>query len=271
MTNSGSRATATNKPGAPRTKVAAPLQAYVLHRHDWSESSLILDVLTRERGRLVLVAKGAKRPTSQLRAILLPFQRLHLQLTQKHADAEIQVLRSAEWRGGDTLPRPAALLPAYYLNELLVLALPRQDAHARLFDAYGDTIRALDRAQDDATLAAALRTFELLLLRELGWLPELHHVTLTRQDLNPAGRYHLDVEAGVCALPERSEDEGLSGAMLLALDAALEHDDLEQLRQVCRAALAPLRPRLRAALHYHLGTRALRTRQLMVEVQGLLS
>ena len=63
---------------ASRISRAAPaLSAFVLHRYDWSESSLILDVFTRERGRLIVVAKGAKRPHSQLRSVLLPFQRFH--------------------------------------------------------------------------------------------------------------------------------------------------------------------------------------------------
>ena len=52
--------------------------AFLLHRYDWSESSLILDLFTREQGRVVVAAKGAKRPYSQLRSVLLPFQRLNV-------------------------------------------------------------------------------------------------------------------------------------------------------------------------------------------------
>ena len=64
--------------GAARS--TPPLLAYVLHKYDWSESSLIVELFTRAQGRIVVVAKGAKRPTSQLRPVLLPFQRLHAQL-----------------------------------------------------------------------------------------------------------------------------------------------------------------------------------------------
>ena len=63
----------------------APLQAYVLHRYDWSESSLILELFTREQGRLAVAAKGAKRPHSQLRSVLLPFQRVNITLTRSAA------------------------------------------------------------------------------------------------------------------------------------------------------------------------------------------
>jgi hypothetical protein len=54
--------------------------------YDWSETSLIVELFTRERGRVVVAAKGAKRPYSQLRPVLLPFQRLWVQLGRTPAD-----------------------------------------------------------------------------------------------------------------------------------------------------------------------------------------
>lgn len=261
-----------------RRSSAAPLNAFVLHRHDWSESSLILDVLTREQGRIVLVAKGAKRPHSQLRSILLPFQHLHLHLTHKRteSESEIHVLRSAEWCGGHTLPPAATLLSGYYLNELLILALPRQDAHPRLFDAYADTLLALQQTSapthsHTAGTAATLRAFELLLLQAMGVLPELDHITATQEAIEPEQRYRLEPEAGLCRLGELAPaHEGLSGHALLAIQAALDQGDGAALRQQCQPVLTAIRPQLRAALHYHLGTTTLRTRQLMVDVQQLL-
>jgi hypothetical protein len=85
-----------------RTSPSAPLLAYVLHRWDWSETSLIVELFTREQGRVVVAAKGAKRPTSQLRPVLLPFQPLHALLGKAPADeaAEVLNLRGAEWVGG---------------------------------------------------------------------------------------------------------------------------------------------------------------------------
>jgi len=121
-----------------RRGASAPLQAYVLHRYDWSESSLILDLFTRERGRIAVAAKGAKRPYSQLRVVLLPFQRLHIGLGRSvdEQGAEVQTLRSAEWAGGAPMPGGSALFPGFYLNELLLRLLARQDPHPALFDAY---------------------------------------------------------------------------------------------------------------------------------------
>jgi len=91
--------------------------AFVLHRYDWSESSLILEVLTRHHGRIAVVAKGAKKPSSNFRPVLLPLQPLHLAFG---GDAEIRTLKSAEWVGGHVMPSGEALLSGYYLNELLL-------------------------------------------------------------------------------------------------------------------------------------------------------
>ena len=151
---------------ATRRSAGAPQQAFVLHQWDWSETSLVVDLFTRESGRVPVVAKGAKRPTSNLRAVLLPFQRILVTLGKPAADdsTEVVVLKSAEWGGGVIMPGGAGLLAAFYMNELLMKGLPRGDAHPQLFDAYGACISALAVAGEEGA-AAVLRGFELLLLR----------------------------------------------------------------------------------------------------------
>ena len=261
---------------APRP--SSVLTGYVLHRYDWSESSLILDVLTREQGRLAVVAKGAKRPYSQLRPVLLPFQRLHITLGRvpragaepTEPASEVQTLRSAEWAGGAAMLTGAALFSGFYLNELLMRLLARSDPHAALFDAYAETLPALvsgPEGGDDGAVQAALRAFELLLLREIGVLPDLSLVTLTLQPLDAGAGYQLLPEAGVATA--QPGDAQLSGRALTTLQAALDHGSLAALQQACAASLAELRPLLRALLHYHLGSSVLRTRQVMQGVQAL--
>ena len=147
--------------------VAAPVAAYVLHRYDWSESSLIVELFTRDLGRVVVAAKGAKRPTSQLRAVLRPFQRLSATLGRTVQGAEVHNLRGAEWAGGVPMAGGDALFSAFYLNELLMKLLAREDPHPALWDAYAATLTQLGNADEPA----ALRAFELWLLREIGWLP----------------------------------------------------------------------------------------------------
>jgi DNA repair protein RecO (recombination protein O) len=151
-----------------------------------------------------------------------------------------------------------ALFPGFYLNELLMKLLAREDAHPRLFDAYADTLAAL------ADEAPALRAFELLLLRELGWLPELGVQTLTLQAVAGAARYTLHPEGGLVA-----DGDGLPGAAWVQLEAALAHGAPAALRAACAAISLPLRSPLRALLHYHLGPSKLRTRQVMLDVQKL--
>ncbi len=265
MTTAAGRA-----PGRAQAGARAPGQAaFVLHAYNWSESSLILDLFTRESGRLAVAAKGAKRPYSQLRAVLLPLQRISVTLSKPAKTAsteggEVQTLRGAEWAGGNTLPVGGALFSGYYLNELLMKLLARQDPHPALFDAYADTLNALSAGDD----SAALRAFELRLLRELGLLPDLSVVTATQAEVEPARSYQLSPETGLIAASH--ETGALSGVALLGLQAALLHGSGPALRQACVRELASLRPALRGLLHYHLGHQPLRTRAVMLEVQKLI-
>jgi DNA repair protein RecO (recombination protein O) len=261
---SAGEATAAVRPAGARS--GTPLLAYVLHHHDWSETSLIVELFTREQGRLVVAAKGAKRPTSQLRPVLLPFQPMLAHLGKVPADeqAEVRTLRSAEWMGGAPLLTASAMFPGYYLNELLLKLLARQDPHPALFDAYADTLGALARQDGAGGEAAALRAFELLLLRETGVLPDLAQVTLTAEPLQPAARYGLQAEAGVTP-----EAQGAPGAAWVAWEAALAHGSTASLRQAVAPHAAALRAPLRALLHYHLGPTPLRTRQVWQGVQRL--
>lgn len=238
--------------------------AFVLHRYDWSESSLILEVLTRAHGRVALVAKGAKRPSSNFRPVLLPLQPIRVAFG---GDGEVRTLKGAEWAGGLVMPTGDALLAGYYLNELLLRLLARDDPHPALFDAYSAAVSVLAGAQ--GALQPALRAFELLLLREIGLLPSLDMETATLAPLGPASRYNLVPEAGLAELGASDPRPGLAGAQWLALQAAL--DDAAPFGAVLRAACsAPeLKPQLRALLHYHSGVPVLRTRQLMKDLQSL--
>jgi DNA repair protein RecO (recombination protein O) len=227
-------------------RASAALQpAYLLHRYDWSESSLICDLFTRGEGRVVVAAKGAKRPYSQLRPVLMPFQRLNVGYGSRRmrgaaAEAEaseVQPLRSAEWAGGPAMLLGAAMLTGFYLNELLMKLLARHDPHPVLFDAYAQTLPALER------------------------------VTQTQQPLAPGVPHALQPESGL--VPVAPGEPGLDSEGWRALERALNEADLGALQRACLPALAELKPQLRQLLHYHLGTPRLRTRQLMVDLQNL--
>jgi len=246
------------------------IAAYVLHRYDWSESSVILDLFTREQGRIAVAAKGAKRPFSQLRSALLPFQRLNVSLGKQPAGdeaREVHTLRAAEWAGGHPMLTGSALFSGFYLNELLMKLLARHDPHAALFDVYAATVDALSGAAEAQT-QAALRAFEIVLLKEIGLLPDLATETASRRSVAADRRYLVLADAGVVET-DAEREATTSGATLVALQSALAADDLPALQRAAAGALAELRPLLRAQLHYHLGTSQLRTRQVMIEAQAL--
>jgi DNA repair protein RecO len=250
-------------------RATAPAPAYVLHRYDWSESSLILDLFSRDQGRITVAAKGAKRPYSQLRPVLLPFQRLLVVASRPAKDeaADILTLRSAEWAGGQPMLGGSALFSGFYLNELLMKLLARHDPHPLLFDAYAATLPALGAA-DDTLTQAALRAFEIVLLREIGLLPQLDEQTASGLAVAADAPYQLRPELGLVAWQQG--EAALPGARWAALQQALDHGALAELQALCAQALPALKTTLRGLLHYHLGSPRLRTRDVMIDAQQLM-
>jgi DNA repair protein RecO (recombination protein O) len=244
-------------------------QAYVLHHYDWSESSLIVDLFTRDAGRVAVAAKGAKRPTSNLRAVLMPFQRITVSFGRSARDdaaSDIHNLRGAEWGGGMPATRGEALLAGFYLNELLMKLLARDDPHPALWDAYAKTLPHLGGNEE----SPALRAFELALLAETGHLPDIARITSTQQPVETARRYVLRPEAGL--IEARGDDDAaITGAQFIALQAAVAARDLDALRTACVPLGPSLRRQLRHWLAYHLGGAPLRTREVMLELQPLLT
>ena len=245
----------------------------MLHHYDWSESSLILDVFTRHHGRIALVARGAKRPSSSLRPILLPLQNLRIAFG---GDAEIRNLRSSEWTGGHVMPTGDALLSGYYVNELLMRLLVRDDPHPALFDAYVQTVNILTQSNQhqgasDSILEVALRAFELTLLKELGWLPALDRHSSTLTELQEGEAYVLVPEGGLRAA-HADDRASLLAEQWLQLHEALEGDaSFSALLTACTHHLQALKSQLRTVLHYHCGVNTFKTRQMMMDVQSLTS
>ncbi|WP_313622319.1 DNA repair protein RecO [Achromobacter sp.] len=135
---------------------------FMLHATAWRETSLIVQTFSRDHGCVAMVAKGAKRPYSVLRPVLSAFQPLLLSWT---GNGEVKTLTRAEIAGIRPLAG-AALMSAWYMNELLLRLLPREDAHPLLFDAYD---MALQQLSNGTRAAGALRRFEWTLLRETGY------------------------------------------------------------------------------------------------------
>lgn len=228
--------------------------AFVLHSYPWRETSLIVEALTRDHGRVGLVARGAKRGTSQLRGLLSPFSALSLAWSGR---GEVRTLIRAEWTGGLVPLRGDALLAGFYLNELIVRLLARGDAHPALFGAYARALRAL--AGDEARLDLALREFEFELLREIGYLPALD-VCADGRAVAPQARYRVDPQRGLVAAGREAEAVSVSGATALAMAAG----DFAQ-----PGVAAEARAMLRLIIRYHLDGRPLNTRRILQDLREL--
>src|SRR5262245_16645862 len=142
--------------------------AFLLHHQPWRDSSRILELFTRDHGRVTLFARGVRRPASGLKAVLQPFQRI---LVSWSGRGEAGTFTAAEI-DGDLTPLPAArLMSGFYLNELLIKLVARQDSHAQLFDDYAV---ALDGLRSQPSESRVLRIFEKRLLEAVGYGVELH-------------------------------------------------------------------------------------------------
>lgn len=138
------------------------VRAYMLHASAWRETSLIVQIFTREHGNVAMVAKGAKRPYSALRPVLAAFQPLMVSWT---GAGEVKTLTRADLAGIRQLTG-RSLMSAWYMNELLLRLLPREDPHPLLYDAYDAALHALEQGE---SAAGALRRFEWTLLEETGY------------------------------------------------------------------------------------------------------
>jgi DNA repair protein RecO (recombination protein O) len=234
--------------------------SFVLHSYPFRETSLILDVFSRHHGRLAIVARGARRPRSSLRGVLLNFQPLLLSWFGK---GEVRTLHSAEWQGGQPYLQGTALMCGFYLNELLLNLLARDDPHPQLFDYYRATLSRLAHETDHA---ATLRSFEKHLLQELGYGLVLDREAVTASPIQAELCYRYVMERGPVQ-NDKGPDGGdhMTGLPVLGktmLDmAADDYSDpvtAQQSKQL-----------MRMLLNHHLGGKTLHTRELIKELQRL--
>lgn len=227
--------------------------AFLLHAYPYSETSLILEVFAREHGRLALLARGARRPRAALRGVLFAFQPLELGW---FGSGEVKTLARAEWVGGMALFKGPGLMLGYYLNELLLKLLPREDAHAVLFDAYAAALAALARG---ATEAAELRRFEKVFLKELGYGLVLDRDASGRPVAAEA-RYRYQLERGPVPEGESESGQPVSGRTLLDLAV----DDYADPRSLLES-----KQLMRHLLSHQLSGQTLQTRRVFVELQDM--
>lgn len=227
---------------------------FVLHSYPYKETSLIVDVLSREHGRIALVAKGAKRPHSQLRGVLQTFQPLSLSWSGK---GEIRTLTGAEWVGGLLPLEKGALLCGFYLNELLLKFLARDDPHPGLFQHYVTTLNQLAHGEPAPIV---LRKFERALLKQTGFSGDFSRCTGTGEAVVPEQSYVVDPERG--PRPAVPADTWPLVAGKTLLDMEME-DYADAVTQTQSKFL------MRHLLSHHLGGGQLNTRQILIDLMQL--
>ncbi|KPK07043.1 MAG: hypothetical protein AMJ64_07830 [Betaproteobacteria bacterium SG8_39] len=233
---------------------------YVLHSYAYKETSLIVEVFSRRWGRLGLLARGARRPRSAMRGLLLGFHPLRLSWS---ASAELGTLTAVEWASGRPALAGIALMCGFYLNELLLRLLPREDPHERLFDAYE---AGLARLSEGHAPAGVLRSFERRLLAELGYAPLLEQEAASGLPVDPQRSYRYEPELGPvplngeAAVPHRGGVCVVSGQTLL--DVARDDYGRPQTREEARALM-------RALIAERLPGQMLHTRNVLRELQDL--
>jgi DNA repair protein RecO (recombination protein O) len=252
-------------------------RGYVLHSYPYRETSLILQVWTEKHGRLGLVARGARRPKSAMRAVLVPFQPLSLDWFGR---GELRTLKTAEAAAPATPLAGNSLLSAFYLNELLLKLTTRDDPHEGLFAAYDEAIAALrgisrlgvrgaapvvaePSADPPRAVEPVLRQFELRLLQELGYALELAREAANGPAIVAERIYWYVLERG--AVPAGEGDTPgnavrLRGQTLIDLECGRLQDPL---------TVTQAKQLMRLLINHSLNGQELATRALVRDLQRL--
>jgi DNA repair protein RecO (recombination protein O) len=231
---------------------------FVLHSYPYKETSLIVEVFTRRQGRVGLLARGARRPRSAMRGVLLAFHPLRLTWS---ASAELGTLISVEWGGGRKVLAGTALMCGFYINELLLRLLPRDDPHEALFDSYAAALARLAECEArPAAHSAALRGFERRMLAELGYAPVLDRDAANGAAIEPGKHYAYEPERGPVETRRIDGESVVSGRTLL--DMAADNYDSTRTREQARRLM-------RSLIAERLGGQDLHTRAVLTELQDL--
>mgnify|MGYP002713087432 CR=1 FL=1 len=220
--------------------------AFILHRRDYSNSSLLLECFTEADGRFPAIAKGVKRRKQGGMGLLQPFTPLQIRCSGR---GEVKTLTHYESATSQPPLQGKSLYCGFYLNELLMRMLQRNDPHEQLFLNYSRLLHQLARTGVDE---ASLRYFELDLLEEVGYGVTLEQESASGEPVRPGTSYRYVHEQGLVAIAG-DEQEGIAGQTLIALQqrALAAAHDLQAARRLLRSIIAA-----------HLGDKPLKSREL---------
>lgn len=222
--------------------------SYVLHTRAYSETSLLVEILSQEQGRITAVARGAKRGKAKQSSLLQPFTPLQVSW---YGNGDLVTLTALEASGNRHNLNGKLAICGLYINELIVKLLPRWDSCQSLFSGYQDSL--VDLEHNAAAAQVILRKFELLLLKSLGYELQLTKDILTGRLIDADSYYSFDPVLGP-KLVYATASQAIKGESLLALEAN-DFADPKILFDIKRL--------MRSVLNYHLGSRRLVTRELL--------
>ena len=227
-------------------------EIYILHTYPFKETSLIAELFSKNHGRIPVIAKGARRPRSSLRGLLQSFQLLQATWSGR---GEIKTLHNIEWCDKFLQVDGNALICGFYINELIMRLLPREDNHKILFDFYHHTMRVL---ADGMNLEEALRRFELRLLQELGYEVPLRHDE--NGDSIIADKFYIyEAEYGASEMSKTNNGIKIYGQTLIDMAKDEYKEDNTQLQS---------KQLMRYLISHYLGDKPLNSKQLFTNLQG---
>ena len=232
--------------------------AYILHKRAYRETSSILEVLTKDYGRVSLMARGSRGAKSKIAGNLLLFTPLVISWQGKGSLPYLKSVERADLKAPSLKNKP--LLSAMYVNELLMYLLHKDDVHEAVFEHYHHCLYSLE---NEEKLEVSLRQFEIKLLELLGFgLNVLAEADTGKAIVADAQyRYHLEHGAVLCADTVTNQNMGslpqISGSCLLAL-ASESYQELAKNAQ----NMAELKRLMRFVINFHLGNKKLKSREL---------
>jgi len=222
---------------------------FVLHTRPYRNTSLIVELLTPHHGRIAVIARSARGLKSRYRGMLQAFSPL---LASWLGQRELKTLGNVERNGAVYQLAGEALICGFYLNELLMRLLQRDDPCLNIFYLYKKT---LDRFTEEETLQSALRYFEKNLLQEIGYALPLHRDAQTGEPIHPERHYQYLPDRGFLQSPESETTTTYSGHSL----CALKNEQLDN-----NKLLQEAKHLLRTALTRHLGNKPIKSRELLI-------
>ena len=221
--------------------------AFVLHGRNYRETSVIVELLTRDFGRISLLAKGVRKNRSRTAGLLQPFVPLLVSYTGK---AELKILTQVEMTPPAITLQGMSLYCGLYINELVEAFLHRHDPHPEVFDAFRQCLQALPANESQEQV---LRNFEVRLLESIGYGLQLQHEADHDAAIHADLRYHYTPGLG----PQLQKHGALSGATLIALRSGTL--DTDRMRREAKRLL-------RSVIDYHLAGKPLKSRQLLAQL-----